>query len=222
MTDEWVDGGFAIMDKNQIKLKLMGEKDRTITEKCNNPDHYWCYTDGAGPTEKLELAGYGAVMFNASEVESENIITIAKPVLHGDADGKKMGASKSTNNEAEMCGIIEAMMIARENLKKGQSLTIVTDSAISMRRLLEKRKRKQMKTMSGTLITNAKIELALLRKKLEWGSVHIRKVRAHNKDKWNHVADRLAAQGRDEQVGMEKILEFVKTAMNLQPPTGVT
>ena len=91
-----------------------------------------------------------------------------------------------------------------------------------MRRLLEKRKRKQMKTMSGVLIANAKIELALLRKKLGHGHVHIRKVRAHNKDKWNHVADRLAAQGRDGQVGMENILEFVKNAMNTQPPTGVT
>ena len=106
-------------------------------------------------------------------------------------------------------------------MKRGDSITVCTDSAISMRRLLGKSRQKRILTLNTSHIKAARRDLSALKRHLGYGKVHIRKVRGHSEDAWNNAADTLAGLGRDQGgANDDQKTEAVRLAMRIAPPPG--
>ena len=225
-TEEWFDSGFASLRQGGLRVHLMSgsANSRLLTcDRAGKPGHYWCYTDGAGPTQpKSQAAGAGAALFEAIATTPEAIQSRAELVLG--PVGKEYGASTGSNNAGELLGLGLGIDMAQKKLRQGETITFRTDSALSLRLLLGKRRNKSRSLISinARLVKNIRLKLSLLRKRLGYGKVHFQKVRGHSGDAWNDLADALAAFGRDGYSDEHAPKKAALAALRRKPPEDVT
>ena len=90
------------------------------------------YTDGSA-TRNGKLNAVGGIGVFFGDGDSRNVSKNLKEFYLKNFPSEKF--IKSTNNLSELCAILQALMLMKNNLDKGESVTIVSDSMYSINSL---------------------------------------------------------------------------------------
>ena len=75
------------------------------------PQAWSLYTDGSGSADEQSPAGWGVAVYDGTDTDAQHcLFELRGPILTNDTDQRFLGATKQTNNTAELTAIAEALL----------------------------------------------------------------------------------------------------------------